>query len=155
MTAVDERPARVRGVLGICAGPCGRVIVAESMPRELRPEGCVERRGRGLCGTCYAGVAGTEDLADYPRVNRSADELLDDWTVLRLRNVSREAAAPLLGYSSLESFERVLTRLRAARPDDPRTALGRKRDVLPRMHADSPDKPRDPATGRFLAVPGE
>lgn len=130
MTAVDDRPTRRRGALGTCAGPCGRVIAAEGTPREQRPEGSAERRGRGCCGTCYAGATKDGTLADYPRVNRSAEDFLEDWAWLRdEEGATREEAAARLGYSSLESFERVLLRLRRDRPDDPRTAPGVKRRV--------------------------
>jgi hypothetical protein len=83
---------------------------------------------RGLAGVCYARLearhrrGASDELLDYPRRLRSADDVLDDWTKLRAQGATREEVAARLGMT-LGGLERVLYRHRG----DPRAVMGVRR----------------------------
>lgn len=101
-----------------CLGPaCDRVLVPAAMPAQRRPPGTFPRSGRNLCHRCYVRAATNDTLADYPRINRPADEVLDDWVPLRLRGCTIGQAAEKMGMT-YGALERVL--ILARRAGDPR-----------------------------------
>lgn len=73
--------------------------------------------GRGLCARCYHRVRHLGQLADYPTLVRSRDDLLEDYVVLRDEGLSWRACAQRLGMR-YPSFETAMCRARAA--GDPR-----------------------------------
>lgn len=75
--------------------------------------------GRGLCKPCYDHARNTGDLIDYETRNRSRDDLLDDWVVLRVDGYTWRQAAERLGMT-YASFERAMNRARI--DGDPRAA---------------------------------
>lgn len=68
---------------------------------------------------------------------RHADEVLEDWDLLRRAGLTRAEAAQRIGMR-LESLERVLQRHR----DDPRARLGQRRELRIPV--------RDEITGRWV-----
>jgi hypothetical protein len=112
-----------------CAGPCGRPMDVQADP----DRGVVKHVARGLCGTCYS----DEELRlDHPRRLRPADELLDEWDIMRCAGATRMEAATRLGMT-----EGGLHRMQQRHRDDPRAQLGlRKLAHVP---------VRDEATGRW------
>jgi hypothetical protein len=76
-------------------------------------------KGRGLCGTCRDYVTTHGDLADYPRVTISRDELLDDYVILRKEGYTHRQIAKRLGMTYV-ALDRALVRARKA--GDPRVS---------------------------------
>jgi len=70
-----------------------------------------------MCSTCLAKARDAGTLEDHPRMSRTRDELMDDWTALRLRGFNKVQAAKQLGMV-IKSFDRQYQRARAA--GDPR-----------------------------------
>lgn len=103
----------------ICAGGCGRQIVPETVPPRHRPAGVLAHGSRGLCTTCrhHARVNGT--IGEFERINRSRDDVLDDWVVLRRQGYSRRQAAERIGMR-FAALDRAIQRARRA--GDPRAA---------------------------------
>lgn len=98
----------------VCSGGCGRPVVSQRMPPEQRPPGAVTYRTRGLCESFHyrARTAGT--LTDHERLNRSRDEVMDDYRVLvRERGLSRRDAADRM-HMSFPAFDRAIQRARRA-----------------------------------------
>jgi len=97
----------------ICACGCGRPL---------------DGGARGLSATCHQRLrlrlqrGSSDELLDFPRRCRPADDVLDDWAAMRADGATREEAAERLGMA-LESFERVLYR----HADDPRAVWGVRR----------------------------
>lgn len=93
--------------------------------------GCVDcqasgpLRGRGLCPACYSRHKRRGTLADFPRVNWAADELLNEWVLLRDDRCSVTDAAARLGVT-FAALDRALCRA-VARGDSRgrRTVFGR------------------------------
>lgn len=73
---------------------------------------------RGLCDSCFGKARYYGTLADWPRVTRSRDELLEDYQLLRSDGLSREVIAARLGMH-YDSLMRAL--VRAARAGDTRS----------------------------------
>lgn len=75
-------------------------------------------KGRGLCSRCYRRCELDGTLVDYPRRNRSRDELLEDWVILchQEGHSLRDIAGRLRMKPT--SLERAIQRARAA--GDPR-----------------------------------
>ena len=112
-----------------CAGPCGRPIATRADPAR----GVRRHDGRGLCTSCCK----NEDVRlDHPRRLRPADELLDEWSVLRRAGATRREAAARLGTTE-KGLHRMLQRHR----DDPRAQLGQRGPVHVPV--------RDEVTGRW------
>jgi hypothetical protein len=74
----------------------------------------VSRHGRRLGLRCYYRAKATGTLLDWPRVNRSADEVLSDVAVLRVREpgITVRAMAAQLGMTH-QALSRALQRARA------------------------------------------
>lgn len=101
-----------------CLGAgCGRALVSAGVRRARRPAGTHPHAGRGLCHRCWHQCQRDGVLEDYPRINRPTDEVLNDWTPLRLRGFTIGQAAEQLGMS-YGALERVLVLARKA--GDPR-----------------------------------
>lgn len=88
----------------------------QTAQRGFRPHG-----GRGLCVTCLRALSGTDDIFDYPPLNRTRDDVLDEWHHLRTDGVSRRAAAHRIGIT-VDALECHIRRGRAS--GDPRAVLG-------------------------------
>jgi len=114
-----------------CAGPCGRPLGRRSDPAR----GIARHDGRGLCTNCHRNE---EVRLDHPRVMRCADEVLDDWDVMRRGGVTRLEAAARLGIT-----EGALHRLLERHRDDPRAKLGQRGPIHTPV--------RDETTGRWVA----
>ena len=83
----------------------------------LDQPGCGRHRGRGLCGPCGHAVARRGQLIDYPRINRTRDELMHEWELLRSEGHTLSQAADRLGIAR-GTLKRAYQRARAA--GDPR-----------------------------------
>jgi len=112
-----------------CAGPCGRPIATHADPAR----GVLRHDGRGLCTTC---CKNKDVRLDHPRRLRPADELLDEWSVLRRAGATRVEAAKRLGMT-----ERALHRMLQRHRHDPRAQLGQRGPVHVPV--------RDEVTGRW------
>lgn len=107
-------------------GSCIRCHVAFSPRMEPPVPGYGRHEARGLCTCCVGIVRRAGELALYPTTCRSADDVLDDWVVLRNRTDAR--GRPL---TTKQAAERMgITRdalmahlLRARRRNDPRALL--------------------------------
>ena len=74
-------------------------------PPSWPPDGrTVGHRGRGLCRGCHARRRRDGTLADAPRATMSADEVLEEWVMLRGEGHTVAQAAERLGmtYGALE-----------------------------------------------------
>lgn len=89
--------------------------------------------GRGLCMSCWRHLQGTGELADYERVSRSRDDLLDDYEVLRGEGYDWRQCAERLGMS-YPSFERAMFRARKA-GDQRARRIGEINYPIPRRNA--------------------
>lgn len=67
---------------------------------------------RGLCHPCYHRLAPDERL-DYPRLNRSREDLVEDWELLRSEGYTKRQAAERLGMT-FAAFDRAWHRARRA-----------------------------------------
>lgn len=79
-----------------------------------------ERRlifARGLCNTCYHRNRYHGTLIDFERTTHAADELLDEWTLLRDDGYGYRNAAARLGVT-VAALDKALCR--AKRRGDPR-----------------------------------
>lgn len=82
-----------------------------------RSDVVARHHSRNMCSTCLAKARAADTLEDHPRLGRTRDELMDDWTALRLRGFNKVQAAKKLGMDP-KSFDRQYQRARAA--GDPR-----------------------------------
>lgn len=73
--------------------------------------------GRGLCKACWDLLDQVGGLADYERISRSRDHLLDDYELLRKAGHDWRQCAKRLGMT-YPAFERAM--LRARKAGDPR-----------------------------------
>lgn len=71
------------------------------------------RGGRGLCRSCYERHHRHGDIYLFPRLNRSADEVLDEWVFFHDQGYSVRSVAELLDMK-YPSFRRVLIRAHLA-----------------------------------------
>jgi hypothetical protein len=76
--------------------------------------------GRGLCRRCYKRARLAGRLADYERRSRSADEALDEWTLMRSEGYTVPQAAARMGMSAAALFGALA---RAKRRGDPRAVF--------------------------------
>ena len=76
------------------------------------PDGAARRGWRGLCTTCGYALARTGGLEDYPRVNRTLADTVEDHKILSERGLSRDEIAAELGMKPA-SLRRALERSRA------------------------------------------
>ena len=88
-----------------------RIIICVRCHREGR------HQGRGLCNPCYKTLHRDGGLEDYPRTFHAADEVLDDWVLLRDQGYRWKDAAPRIGVSEAALDQ---TLCRAVRRGDPR-----------------------------------
>lgn len=72
---------------------------------------------RRLCQTCHNYCGRHDLLADYPTVLRCRDDILDEWIVLRARELTWAEAAVEMGMKPA-SFDRAMWR--AIKDGDPR-----------------------------------
>lgn len=72
---------------------------------------------RGLCQPCWHKAKASDELIDFERLNRTRDEVMADWELLRSEGYSKRQAAARLGMSH-EAFDRAFHRARRA--GDPR-----------------------------------
>lgn len=85
--------------------------------------------GRGLCHPCWRRERRTNGRhIDYECLNRSRDDLMDDWVVLRSDGLSKRGAAERLGMT-MPAFTRALERAAAAGDNRANTTRPRKRLV--------------------------
>lgn len=70
------------------------------------------RRIRRLCPTCWVRIRNTDELADYPRVTRTSDEVIEEWQVLSAYGMSKREVAARLGMT-YAAFDRALHRYNA------------------------------------------
>jgi len=103
---------------GQCAQP---MIYADYVRRfpELLERGFVRVGGRGLCKTCYSHAQRTGQFGDDVR-GRSAEEVLEDWEMLRDDGESLENAARRMGMT-VKALDKAL--YRARKKGDPRGSL--------------------------------
>lgn len=93
-------------------------------PKHHRARGVPRHVGRGLCRTCYKAAQVSGSLVDFERLTFSADELLDEWVLLRGEGYTVRQAAPRIGVS-FAALDRALYRA-VARGDD----RGRRRALV-------------------------
>lgn len=72
---------------------------------------------RGLCRTCYRRATEDGTIDDWPCRKRPADDVLEDWDMLRREGYSMVQAAPRIGVSP-DALEMAI--VRARRRGDPR-----------------------------------
>lgn len=84
---------------------------------DTRRGGRRQHKARGLCDICWTDLARRGGLADYERVNRAHDDLLDDYVILRGQGYDWRQCAARLGMTR-GAFERAM--YRARRAGDPR-----------------------------------
>ena len=67
---------------------------------------------RGCCRGCWKDLAGRDGALDEhaPRVQRSTQDMLDDWDVLRRRGMKGREAGVYMGYAP-NTLERLLYRV--------------------------------------------
>lgn len=88
-------------------------------PRNKAPNWASQHAARGLCMHCWHT---TSNRHDTPRLTRSRDELLDDYTILRAQGHTWRQCAQRLNMT-YPAFERAM--LRARKDGDPRaTRIG-------------------------------
>ncbi len=69
--------------------------------------------GRGLCGTDWDRAKRQGWLDNYPRTNRTLEEFVGDFKILRARGLRNAEVAVQLGYR-VSSISKTITRARAA-----------------------------------------
>lgn len=119
MTALEART---------CLG-CSRPLVTSARGR---PPGSCAHAARGLCWGCYSRASRSGYLVDVERLNRTRDEVLDEWVRLRASGTTRRDAARRVGMS-YAALCRALQRAAAA--GDPRAAAG---DTTPTRPPEGP-----------------
>lgn len=65
--------------------------------------------GRGLCSTCRSRHRGRGTLLDFERPSRSAEEVVEDWLILRDQGHDRRQAAARMGMTH-HALEQALRR---------------------------------------------
>jgi hypothetical protein len=96
---------------------CQRAMLAQ---RAAVGTGMRRHHGRGLCSACVDQLT-PDQLLNYERSNRTRDEVLDDYDLLRRQGHPRRVIAKRIGMN-LDALEQVLRRAR--RVSDPRAKLG-------------------------------
>lgn len=69
--------------------------------------------GRGLCDSCYWRAHHRGTLIDHGRVNRTREELLEDYRLLRSEGFSRSQIADRLGVTR-DAVDKAISRARRA-----------------------------------------
>lgn len=92
----------------------GNTAYVDRVGRRRTPATCHPEHpseGRGLCYRCYQRARRRGKLADYPRVNRPAQDTLDDYELLRSEGYTKAQIADRLGMS-LDALSHALWRAR-------------------------------------------
>lgn len=71
----------------------------------------VVHTGRGLCDCCWSFLIDTDGLLDYPRLTVTANDVLDDYVILRADGYTWRQCATKLDMSYV-AFERAMYRAR-------------------------------------------
>jgi hypothetical protein len=97
-------------------------------PRSTAPNWASIHAGRNLCLSCWQIARHHHGIPDdTPRLNRTRDELLDDYVILRADGYTWRQCAQRLNMN-YPAFERAM--LRARRDRDPRAARIGETDTL-------------------------
>jgi hypothetical protein len=88
--------------------------------KQATGSGLRRHAARGLCSACVARLT-PDQLLDFERTNRTRDEVLDDYDLLRRQGHARREIARRIGMN-LAALEQCLWRAR--RVCDPRAKLG-------------------------------
>lgn len=72
----------------------------------------VRYHARSLCKACWCRAARAGTLDEHPRTYRRADDVLEDYEVLRSAGVELPTIAARLGYEKVDSLRAVLRRAR-------------------------------------------